>query len=97
MPKAQTRDQVRQLQDLPNIGKAMAADLQLLGITQPAQLVGQDAFALHLRLCVATGAQHDPCVIDTFMAAIDFMQGAPARPWWDYTAERKRLQAARKV
>jgi hypothetical protein len=28
-------------------------------------------------------------VLDTFMAATAFMGGAEARPWWDYTAERK--------
>jgi hypothetical protein len=29
-------------------------------------------------------------VLDTFLAATDFMRGAPPRPWWDYTAQRKR-------
>jgi hypothetical protein len=28
-------------------------------------------------------------VLDTFMAATDFMRGAAAAPWWKYTAERK--------
>ena len=37
----------------------------------------------------ATGRRQDPCVLDTFMAATDFMRGAPARRWWSYTAERK--------
>jgi hypothetical protein len=30
-------------------------------------------------------------VLDTFMAATDFMRGAPAAPWWSYTAQRKAL------
>jgi hypothetical protein len=25
------------------------------------------------------------------MAAVDFMRGAPAAPWWQYTAQRKAL------
>jgi hypothetical protein len=25
------------------------------------------------------------------MAAVDFMRGAPAAPWWTYTAQRKAL------
>ena len=33
--------------------------------------------------------RQDPCVLDTLMAATDFMRGAPAAPWWKYTAERK--------
>jgi hypothetical protein len=28
-------------------------------------------------------------VLDTFIAAADFMRGADARPWWAYTAARK--------
>jgi hypothetical protein len=37
------------------------------------------------------GVRMDPCVLDVFMAAVDYMGGARARPWWDYTARRKRL------
>jgi hypothetical protein len=28
-------------------------------------------------------------VLDTFMAATDFVAGAAAAPWWAYTAKRK--------
>jgi len=42
-----------------------------------------------------TGARQDPCVLDTFIAAIRYMEGAPKRPWWHYTAERKRRLGAR--
>jgi hypothetical protein len=34
-------------------------------------------------------------VLDVFLSAVRFMEGAPARPWWHYTAERKRALAAR--
>jgi len=78
------------LEQLPNIGPAAAADLRLLGIHHPAELRMQDALTLYQSLCRQTGQRHDPCVLDTFMAAVDFMQGAPAKPWWDYTAQRKR-------
>ena len=33
--------------------------------------------------------RQDPCVLDTFMAATDFMRGAQPTPWWHYTAQRK--------
>jgi hypothetical protein len=46
---------------------------------------------LYQSLCAVTGQRQDPCVLDTFMAAIDFMRGAPAAPWWNYTAQRKAL------
>ena len=38
-----------------------------------------------------TGVVHDPCLCDTFIAAVRFMEGGPSRPWWYYTA---RAQAA---
>ncbi|MDB5258941.1 MAG: mitomycin resistance protein [Candidatus Taylorbacteria bacterium] len=87
--KARRASDVKKFTDIPNIGPAMAADFALLGIKAPADLKGRDAFALHARLCKLTGTRHDPCVIDTFMAAIDFMEGAPAKPWWRYTKQRK--------
>jgi hypothetical protein len=78
-----------ELTQLPNIGPATAADLQLLGIRSPAQLVGRDPYAMYDSLCRATRQRHDPCVIDVFISAVRFMEGAPARPWWRYTADRK--------
>lgn len=90
-----TRDQVKKLEDLPNVGPATAADFRLLGITKPEQLVGKDPFKLYEKLCRVTGVRHDPCVIDVFLAATRFMGGGPARPWWHYTAERKRTLAGR--
>lgn len=90
-PKARTPDQCLVLEQLPNVGPAMAGDLRLLGIHQPADLCGCDAFGLYRQLERATGKRQDPCVLDTFMAIVDFMQGAEPRPWWAYTAQRKAL------
>jgi hypothetical protein len=43
-----------------------------------------------------TKERHDPCLLDTFVAAVRFMGSEPARPWWAYTAECKRALKARK-
>lgn len=93
-PAKVRRDQLHQLTDLPNIGPACAADLVLLGIQTPQQLTGACPFTLYRQLCVITGIRQDPCMIDVLMSVTDFMNGAPARPWWDYTASRKVWQAA---
>jgi hypothetical protein len=90
-PKANTADECERLEQLPNIGPALAEDLRLIGIHQPQQLRGKDAFVLYQKLCAVTGQRHDPCVLDTFMAATDFMAGAAPAPWWSYTAQRKAL------
>ena len=83
------------LEDLPNIGPACAADLRLIGVATPADLTAADPYALYDRLCTKTGQRHDPCVLDTFISAVRFMNGAPAKPWWKYTAERKKAMATR--
>jgi hypothetical protein len=85
----------KELLKLANIGPAMVRDLARLGITEPAQLAGHDAVELYERLCELDGQRHDPCVLDTFMSAVDQADGAPPRPWWTYTPERKRLLGSR--
>ncbi len=87
--KARHAQDCERLEQLPNIGPALAADLRLLGILHPRELAGHDALSLYHALCQRTGQRQDPCVLDTFLAACDFMRGAPARTWWSYTAERK--------
>ncbi len=87
--KARDASQASRLRQIPNIGPAMVRDLQVLGITRPAQLAGKDAYRLYRQLCQRTGVRHDPCVLDTLISAVRFMEGAPPRPWWHYTADRK--------
>jgi len=80
---------VQELGDLPNIGKSITGDLNLLGIFKPEDLRGKDAYALYNTLCSLTGKRQDPCVIDVFISAISFVDGGPAVPWWYFTDERK--------
>ena len=92
--KAGAAQDVAALEDIPNVGPAVAADLRRLGITAPADLLGRDPYALYEDLCEKTGRRHDPCLLDTFIAAVRFMAGGPKKPWWAYSAERKRHLAA---
>jgi len=92
---AKRAKEVARLEDVPNVGRSIAGDLRLLGVATPVELRGKDPFALYDELCRTTGVRHDPCVLDTFIAVVRYMEGAPKRPWWKYTAERKRVLAAR--
>lgn len=83
------RSRLRKLTDLPNIGKASAADLHLLDIHEPGDLIGKNPFHMYHDLCAITGARHDPCVIDVFMSITRYMAGDDPHPWWHYTEERK--------
>lgn len=94
-PAKVNRRHLQSFTDLPNVGKAFAGDLQLLGFTAPAQLAGQDPVALYDRLCDLTRSRQDPCVLDTLISITRFMDGGRPRPWWEYTDERKRMMAAR--
>ena len=67
----------------------MARTLMRLGIERPYALRGRDPEELYVRLMVLDGAQPDPCVFDTLIAVVDHANGAPPRPWWFYSRERK--------
>ena len=88
-PKKVVRETTKKLTDLPNIGKSLAQDLKLIGIDTPLKLKGEDPYKLYQNLCKVTGTKHDPCVLDTFMSIIDFINGGEPKVWWSYTAERK--------
>ena len=90
-PDKVKRAEVFRLEDLPNIGKACAADLRLVGINLPADLIGREPLQLYQSLCAKTGTRHDPCMIDVFMSVVSFMDGGAALPWWAFTAHRKAM------
>jgi hypothetical protein len=92
-----TQSKLERLEDIPNVGKAIAADLRYLGVETPGALAGKDPYALYDTLCERTGVRHDPCLLDTFIAAVRYVEGGPKVPWWAFTAERKRTMAARKA
>ena len=66
---AHTPGSVRRLEDIPNVGCAVADELRALGITAPIGLVGRDPWALYAELNARRGFCHDPCLLDTFLAA----------------------------
>jgi len=89
------RECVSELEDLPNVGKAVAADLRSIGIRKPGELVGQDPLAMYEQLGQVMGVRHDPCMLDVLISAVRFMEGGPALQWWAFTAERKRMMPPR--
>lgn len=93
MAKAQNADVACVLTDIPNIGVSLAADLRSIGINTPQDVRRMDPLTAYEALRGPMGQRHDPCVLDTFMAAHKFMNGGPRQPWWDFTAERKALLA----
>jgi hypothetical protein len=93
--KNPNREAVSRLEELPNIGRAMADYLKVIGIDHPKKLIGKNPFALYEELCRTSGKKHDPCVIDVCMSVVHFMEGGDPLPWWSFTQERKRRIAQR--
>jgi len=87
--KVQNIIEAKKLIDIPNIGPAMVRELKMLHIYEPQDLQKQDGFQLYKKLCNVTQKRFDPCVLDTFLAIVDFANGATALPWWHYTKMRK--------
>ena len=94
--KTISRADITDLEGIPNVGPSIAANLRLIGVSSPQDLLGKDPYMMYDDLCDTTGVRHDPCVIDVFIAAVRFMAGEPSKPWWKYTPERKRTLAAKK-
>jgi hypothetical protein len=82
-----------ELLQLVNVGPAVVRYFDRVGITHVDQLAGRDPIEVYDDMCAAEGRPQDPCLLDTVMSAVAQANGDPARPWWHYTAERKRLLA----
>lgn len=99
MPKAnhQTdRSEVAELENITNLGPSLSNDLRSIGIATPQKLIHRDPWKLYHKLVKQTGVFHDPCVLDVFMAAVDYMNGNPPQVWWAYTKQRK-LEYTQKI
>jgi hypothetical protein len=86
---------VVRLQEIPNVGPKMAAVLIKLGITRLQDAAGRDLDEMYHELCAIDAKRHDPCVRDIFAAVVSHAEGGPARPWWEFTPERKARDAVR--
>lgn len=93
MTSNQASGEVPDLTELVNVGRSVARYFERVGFTRIAQLVDQDPIELYERMSAACGERLDPCLLDTVMSAVDQAEGRPARPWWHYAPERKRLLA----
>jgi hypothetical protein len=66
----------------PQCGPAIAAKMWLIGISSAQDLAGKDPYEMYEYLCDITRVRHDHCLLDVFIAAVRFMDGKPAKPWW---------------
>jgi hypothetical protein len=83
----------RQLGELISIGPAMLRDFAELRIPSVAQLARQNPKTMYERLNRLRGQRQDPCVLDTFCAAVAQAKNPrlPAEKcqWWYWSRKRK--------
>ena len=78
------------LEDLPNIGRKIAADLRRIGIHTPGDLRGKDLLQVYRSLETVMGPRHDPCVYYTLLSVGHYFAEGRSVPWWKFTAEGKK-------
>ena len=87
----------RKLGQLVSIGPAMLRDFELLGIHSVAQLARRNPQRMYQDLCRITGTRQDPCVLDTFSAAVAQARDPLLPPdqcqWWYWSRKRKSERA----
>ena len=81
----------KEFQKIPNVGPKFAQDLIDLGFVDISEIKGQEPLVLYKKLEKLTRSRQDPCVLDTFMAIVDYAQTGQNRPWFSFTAERKEI------
>jgi hypothetical protein len=83
----------RKLEDLVSVGPAIRRDFELLGIHTVTELSRHEPEFLYQELCRKTRTRQDPCVLDTFRAAVAQARD-PKLPldkcrWWYWSRLRK--------
>jgi hypothetical protein len=85
-----------ELEHLANVGPATAEKLRRIGVKRPLDLYGRDPYEMYDEICRLEGSRLDPCLLDVFISVIELINGGRAKPWWEFTPERKRRLEARK-
>lgn len=79
---------IRELQEIPGVGRAIAQDLWQLGIRSVRDLKDQDPKGLYRRLCVQEGTQVGRCMLYVFRCAVYYASTENPDPellkWWNW-------------
>lgn len=74
------------LEEIPGVGRRIAAVMESLGIRRVADLRGQDPEALYLRECLMKGYREDRCALYVWRAAVYYAdheeREAEKLNWW---------------
>ncbi len=81
------------LEQVPGIGKSIAADLRHLGITSAGQLKGKNPETLYRRLCRFKASPVDRCLLYALRCAVYSVSTRDPHPellkWWSWKDKGK--------
>lgn len=81
-------DSIKQLRQIPGVGKSIAQDLYNLGIRKVSDLKETDPQVLYDNLCKQSGIKLDRCLLYTFRCAVYFASNVKHDPellkWWNW-------------
>ena len=82
------KQSLKELQQIPGVGKAISQDMWQLGLHSVADLKGQDPEELYERLCAQQGMQVDRCMLYVFRCAVYYASTDNPAPellkWWHW-------------
>ena len=74
------------LEEIPGVGRRIAAVMESLGIRQVSDLRGRDPEELYLRECLMKGYREDRCALYVWRAAVYYADHEDREPeklnWW---------------
>jgi Pathogenicity locus len=77
---------LKELRQIPGIGKACSYDLWNIGIRKVSDLKDKNPKTLYEKLITLTGVKHDVCMLYTFLCAVYFASTQKRDPeklkWW---------------
>jgi len=86
---------LKELREIPGVGKAVALDLLNLGYRSITDLKGEDPEIMYVRLNDLKGKVQDICMLYTFRSAVYFadtigqLQDPEKLKWWNWMDEQK--------
>jgi len=79
---------LKNLQEIPGVGKSIARDLWELGIHSVSNLRGKNPERLYIKRCKQQGAQVDRCLLYVFRCAVYYASHSRHKPellkWWNW-------------
>jgi len=83
------RSLINNFQQIVNIGPKISEQFFEIGLKKPSDLIDKDPLDLYKKIIQKRNTFIDPCVLDCYISAIDYMNGNSPTVWWKYTKKRK--------